>query len=203
VAKIRQDVKAAELPIHRLTAGVDEAGRGPLAGPVSAAAVILNPDNLPYGIADSKRLSETAREVAFAAILEKALAVSFTLLPPASINERNIRGATLEAMRLAVANLTMTPQLVLIDGRDIPPGLTMDARAIIGGDGLELCIGAASIVAKVMRDRMMKRLDSEHSGYGFAIHKGYGTKKHLAAIREYGATPHHRLSFAPFKNGTQ
>jgi ribonuclease HII len=201
--EIRQDIKTAARGTELIIAGVDEAGRGPLAGPVSAAAVILNPQDIPDGIADSKRLSENAREVAFAAILEKALAVSFTLLPPASIDERNIRGATLEAMRLAVAGLALTPQLVLIDGRDIPPGLTMDARAIIGGDGLERCIGAASIVAKVMRDRMMKRLDFEHSGYGFALHKGYGTKKHLAAIRDLGATPHHRLSFAPFKNGTQ
>ena len=186
-----------------LVAGVDEAGRGPLAGPVSAAAVILNPRDIPSGINDSKLLSQVAREAAFSMILEKALAVSFTLLPPEAIDRLNIRGATLEAMRRAVAGLFMTPELVLVDGRDIPPGLPMKAKAIIGGDGLELCIGAASIVAKVIRDRAMQRLDSEFPTYGFAIHKGYGTAKHRAAIAQYGPTPHHRLSFAPFKNGTQ
>jgi ribonuclease HII len=183
-------------------AGVDEAGRGPLAGPVSAAAVILDPLSIPTGINDSKQLSEDAREVVFSMILEKALAVSFALLPPVEIDRLNIRGATLEAMRRSVLGLSMMPDLVLVDGRDIPPGLPMKAKAIIGGDGLELCIGAASIVAKVMRDRAMRRLDPEFVGYGFSIHKGYGTAKHRAAIEHFGPTLHHRLSFAPFKNGT-
>jgi ribonuclease HII len=199
VAKIRQsEIQRKKL----LVAGVDEAGRGPLAGPVCAAAVILDPRNMPEGINDSKKLSEPQREQAFASILEKALAVSFTLLPPDSIDALNIRGATLEAMRRSVVGLSLQPDLILVDGRDIPPGLSMNARAIIGGDGSELCIGAASIVAKVMRDRVMKRLDHEFLGYGFAIHKGYGTKKHRDAIKLLGPSPHHRLSFAPFKNGT-
>jgi ribonuclease HII len=185
-----------------IIAGVDEAGRGPLAGPVSAAAVILDAHNMPDGIDDSKKLSAQEREQAFASIVEKALAVSFTLLPPSSIDKLNIRGASLEAMRQAIVGLSMTPQLVLVDGRDIPPGLAMETQSIIGGDGIEPCIGAASIVAKVMRDRVMKRLDPEFTNYGFALHKGYGTPKHLAAIRQSGATAHHRLSFAPFKNGT-
>jgi ribonuclease HII len=199
VAKIRQSEIQQD---NLLIAGVDEAGRGPLAGPVSAAAVILDPHNMPDGINDSKKLSEHEREWAFASILEKALAVSFTLMPPASIDALNIRGATLEAMRRAVVGLSLQPDLALVDGRDIPPGLGMNARAIIGGDGLEPCIGAASIVAKVMRDRALKRLDHEFPGYGFGIHKGYGTKKHRAAIELLGPSPHHRLSFAPFKNGT-
>jgi ribonuclease HII len=200
VAKIRQSEIRRE---NLLIAGVDEAGRGPLAGPVSAAAVILDPHNMPEGINDSKKLSEIQREQAFASILEKALAVSFTLLPRDSIDALNIRGATLEAMRRSVVGLSLQPDLVLVDGRDIPPGLSMNARAIIGGDGLEPCIGAASILAKVMRDRVMKRLDQEFPGYGFGIHKGYGTKKHRDAIQLLGPSPHHRLSFAPFKNGTQ
>jgi ribonuclease HII len=200
VAKIRQ---SGIYPENLLVAGVDEAGRGPLAGPVSAAAVILDPRNMPEGINDSKKLSELQREIAFASILEKALAVSFTLLPPVSIDVLNIRGATLEAMRRSVVGLSLQPDLILVDGRDIPQGLSMNARAIIGGDGLEPCIGAASIVAKVMRDRVMKRLDHAFPGYGFGIHKGYGTKKHRDAIKLLGQSPHHRLSFAPFKNGTQ
>lgn len=185
-----------------LVAGVDEAGRGPLAGPVSAAAVILDPNNMPGGIADSKTLSGTQREAAFNDILAHALAVSFALLPPNEVDQLNIRGATLEAMRRAVLGLSVQPVLVLIDGRDIPPGLPCAGRAIIGGDASEPAIGAASIVAKVMRDRLMKRLGAELPAYGFGIHKGYGTAKHRAAILQVGGCVHHRQSFAPFKNGT-
>jgi ribonuclease HII len=183
-------------------AGVDEAGRGPLAGPVAAAAVILDPRSLPEGIGDSKTLSSSQRTAAFEAILRQARAVSFALLPPAEIDRLNIRGATLEAMRRAVAGLSLRPDLVIVDGRDIPPGLACPARAIIGGDGSEPAIGAASIVAKVMRDRLMLRLGNELPTYGFEIHKGYGTVRHRAAITESGGTLHHRRSFAPFKNGT-
>jgi ribonuclease HII len=183
-------------------AGVDEAGRGPLAGPVAAAAVILDPHCLPDGIGDSKKLSESQRIIAFEAILKQARAVSFALLPPVDIDRLNIRGAALEAMRRAVAGLSLQPDLVLVDGRDIPPGLPCRARAIIGGDGSEPAIGAASIVAKVMRDRLMMRLGQEWPAYGFEIHKGYGTVRHRDAIAEAGGTAHHRRSFAPFKNGT-
>jgi ribonuclease HII len=185
-----------------LTAGVDEAGRGPLAGPVAAAAVILDPARIPPGVGDSKALSEAAREALFDLILRDALAVSFCILPPTEIDRLNIRVASLEAMRRAVAGLALKPQLALIDGRDVPPGLTCKAEAIIGGDATEPAIGAASIVAKVMRDRLMKRLGAELPAYGFEVHKGYGTVRHRAAITSAGGTAHHRQSFAPFKNGT-
>ncbi len=189
---------------HRMDciAGVDEAGRGPLAGPIAAAAVILDPFDMPEGIGDSKKLTESARNIAFEAILKQARAVSFALLPPLDIDQLNIRGATLEAMRRAVAGLSLRPQLVLVDGKDIPHGLPCPARAIIGGDATEPAIGAASIVAKVMRDRLMIRLGTDLPAYGFEIHKGYGTVLHRAAILEAGGTRHHRRSFAPFKNGT-
>jgi ribonuclease HII len=192
---------------RELVAGVDEAGRGPLAGPVAAAAVILDPDLLPAGLGDSKALSESDRETAFTGIMQKALAVSFALLPPADIDRLNIRGATLEAMRRAVLSLSIVPRRVIIDGRDIPPGLAVSGlpfscRAIIGGDATEPAISAASIVAKVMRDRLMIRLGAEVPAYGFEIHKGYGTAKHRAAIQMHGGLVHHRQSFAPFKNGT-
>lgn len=185
-----------------LTAGVDEAGRGPLAGPVAAAAVILDPVRLPEGVGDSKALSEQERERLFDIILKDAVAVSFCLLPPAEIDRLNIRAASLEAMRRAVAGLAIRPRLALVDGRDVPPGLACPARAIIGGDALEPAIGAASIVAKVMRDRLMVRLGTELPTYGFEVHKGYGTVRHRSAILSVGGTEHHRLSFAPFKNGT-
>jgi ribonuclease HII len=185
-----------------LTAGVDEAGRGPLAGPVAAAAVILDPARIPDGVGDSKALTEAARERLFDIIVQDALAVSFCLLPPADIDRLNIRAASLEAMRRAVAGLSISPRLALIDGRDVPPGLNCPARAIIGGDASEPAIGAASIIAKVMRDRLMVRLGSELPAYGFEVHKGYGTVRHRSAITAAGATPHHRQSFAPFKNGT-
>jgi ribonuclease HII len=192
---------------RELVAGVDEAGRGPLAGPVAAAAVILDPRQMPAGLGDSKTLSEAAREIAFTEIMQKALAVSFALLPPADIDRLNIRGATLEAMRRAVLGLSLTPHRVIIDGRDIPPGialagLAIPCLAIIGGDATEPAISAASIVAKVMRDRLMIRLGAEIPAYGFEIHKGYGTAKHRAAIQTHGGLVHHRQSFAPFKNGT-
>jgi ribonuclease HII len=185
-----------------LVAGVDEAGRGPLAGPVAAAAVILDPHDLPKGLGDSKALTESAREAAFAAIMVQARAISFAFLPPSAIDRLNIRGATLEAMRRAVAGLAILPSRVIVDGRDIPPGLPFPCRAIIGGDALEPAISAASIVAKVMRDRLMTRLGQEYPAYGFEIHKGYGTVRHRAAIGSAGGLEHHRRSFAPFKNGT-
>jgi len=183
-------------------AGVDEAGRGPLAGPVAAAAVILDLRDLPAGLADSKLLSPSAREHAFDEITRKALAISFTLLPPSEIDRLNIRGAALEAMRRAVAGLSIAPSLVIVDGRDVPPGLPCPCTAIIGGDATEPAISAAAIVAKVMRDRLMTRLGLELPAYGFEIHKGYPTAKHRAAIEAEGASAHHRRSFAPFRNGT-
>jgi ribonuclease HII len=188
--------------MRELVAGVDEAGRGPLAGPVAAAAVILDPACLPEGLRDSKILSEAARERAFADVMAKAVAVSFSLLPPADIDRLNIRGATLEAMRRAVAGLAIAPHRIIVDGRDVPPGLLIPCQAIIGGDASEPAISAASIVAKVMRDRLMIRLGEAIPAYGFEVHKGYGTERHRDAIRRHGALAHHRRTFAPFKNGT-
>ncbi len=185
-----------------LTAGVDEAGRGPLAGPVAAAAVVLDPARTIAGLADSKKLPEPERERLFELVVTQALAVSFSLVPPAEIDALNIRAASLEAMRRAVLGLAHRPALALIDGRDIPPGLPCPARAIIGGDASEPAISAASIVAKVMRDRLMRRLGAELPAYGFEVHNGYGTLRHRRAIATEGASAHHRLSFAPFKNGT-
>jgi ribonuclease HII len=186
----------------RLIAGVDEVGRGPLAGPVTVAAVILNPDHVLSGLDDSKALSEKKRLILFDEIVSTAIAMTIVHLPPSDIDRLNIRSATLEAMRRAVVLLHIPPDLALIDGRDVPPGLPCPARAIVGGDGKEPAISAASIVAKVMRDRLMTRLGTHWPAYAFERHKGYGAAAHLAAIRASGPTPHHRLSFAPFKNGT-
>ena len=177
-------------------AGVDEAGRGPLAGPVVAAAVVLDPKRRPKGLADSKTLSAEAREELFAEIMATA-SVSFVAASTARIEALNIRGATLWAMTRAVAGLHARPDIAFIDGRDTPPGLCCDAEAIIGGDGLVMSIAAASIVAKVMRDRMMRRLATDFPDYGFERHMGYGTPEHLAALKRVGPCAHHRRGFAP------
>lgn len=177
-------------------AGVDEAGRGPLAGPVVTAAVILDPANVPNGLNDSKKLSASRRDTLFDQIMMTAR-ISICAAPPEIIDRLNIRGATLWAMRQAVTGLSVTPDLVLVDGRDIPPGLNAPAQALIGGDGRSVSIAAASIVAKVMRDRMCPVMDNCAPGYGFAKHKGYGTAVHLQAIDTIGASTHHRRSFAP------
>ncbi len=181
-------------------AGVDEAGRGPLAGPVSAAAVILDPDRVPAGLADSKTLSEKRREELFDRICATA-AVSVAFSSAATIDRVNIREASLDAMARALAGLPMAPDYALIDGRDVPDGLAVDARAIIGGDARSLSIAAASIVAKVMRDRLMVRCDAAFAGFGFAGHKGYGTQAHRTAIEQIGACALHRMSFAPLSAG--
>jgi ribonuclease HII len=186
----------------RHIAGVDEAGRGPLAGPVAAAAVILDPARLPEGLDDSKRLSETAREALHDIIMRDALAVGLALVPPATIDEINILQATFLAMRRALAALAIQPDHALIDGRDVPAGLRCPAEAIIGGDGLSASIAAASIIAKVSRDRLMRRLGAHCPAYSFEVHKGYGTALHRRAIGEHGVSAHHRRSFAPCRNGT-
>ena len=180
----------------RHVAGVDEAGRGPLAGPVSAAAVILDFDNLPDGIDDSKALSHEQRETACSAILGRAVAVGIGFASAAEIDRINIRQATFVAMRRAVAALSATPHHLLIDGKDSPPACPCPIRMVIGGDALSLSIAAASIVAKVMRDRLMVRLHGVHPDYGFATHKGYATAAHRAALRRHGPSPFHRLSFS-------
>jgi ribonuclease HII len=180
-------------------AGVDEVGRGPLAGPVAVAAVILNPSDLPRGVDDSKALSAAERERLFEIILRKALSVAIAFASAAEIDALNIRGATLAAMARAVNALSVRPAYALVDGCDWPPGLCCGGRAIIKGDASCLSIAAASIVAKVARDRMMIRLDALYPGYGFAHHVGYGTKVHLDALARRGPTPFHRMSFAPLR----
>ena len=180
----------------RRIAGIDEAGRGPLAGPVAAAAVILDPGNLPEGLDDSKKLSAERRDELFDIIMENAC-VGVALIPPSVIDRIDIRQATLLAMRRALAALSTPADHALIDGRDVPEGLPCPAEAIIGGDAKSMSIAAASIVAKVMRDRLMMRLGAALPAYAFESHKGYGTVRHRAALDEHGATRHHRMSFAP------
>lgn len=175
--------------------GVDEAGRGPLAGPVYAAAVILSPDRPIPGINDSKKLSEKKREQLFDVICEQAVAFSIASASVEEIEEYNILQATFLAMRRAVEGLSVSPELAAIDGNKIPPGLTMPAISVVKGDSLSASIGAASVLAKVSRDRVMREMDAVYPGYGFAVHKGYGTAAHVAALRELGMSPIHRPSF--------
>lgn len=183
----------------RLIAGVDEAGRGPLAGPVAVAAVVLDPARPISGVADSKILSEARREALYETILANSLAVSIVLASPQTIDRINIRAATLDGMRRAVLGLAIRPDFVEVDGKDLPAGLPCPGRAVIDGDALVPAISAASILAKVTRDRLMNRLSVECPGYGFETHKGYGTAAHLAALEHLGATRHHRFSFGRLK----
>jgi len=179
-----------------LVAGVDEAGRGPLAGPVVAAAVILDPDAPIAGLADSKLLSAPRREVLAAAIRIRALAWCVALADVGEIDALNILGATMLAMRRAVEGLDPAPDEALIDGNRCPP-LACRARAIVKGDRDVASISAASILAKTVRDAMLVELDARYPAYGFARHKGYPTPDHLAALARFGPCPAHRRSFAP------
>lgn len=180
-------------------AGVDEAGRGPLVGTVVAAAVILDPNNLIAGLNDSKKLSEKKREKLFIEIQEKALAWAIADASPAEIDELNILQASLLAMRRAVEALQVQPDQVLVDGNKIPQGLLMPCEAVVGGDALHAEISAASILAKVTRDRQMLELDQKFPQFGFAKHKGYPTKAHFEAIALHGVTTEHRRSFGPVR----
>lgn len=180
-------------------AGVDEAGRGPLVGSVVAAAVILDPNNPIEGLNDSKKLSEKKREMLFVEIQEKAVAWAIAEASHAEIDQLNILQASLLAMRRAIEALHIQPQHVLVDGNKIPQGLSMSCEAIVGGDALHAEISAASILAKVTRDRQMVVLDQQHPQFGFAQHKGYPTKMHFAAIAEHGVIDQHRRSYAPIK----
>lgn len=177
-------------------AGVDEAGRGPLAGPVVAAAVILHPDCSIAGIDDSKKLSPRRREQLFDLITQQAIAYSIGRAEVAEIDSINILQATLLAMKRAVTGLPVRPSKVLVDGNQAPT-LEEPVDTLIKGDALNKSIAAASILAKVTRDREMIELDSRYPGYGFARHKGYPTKTHLEAIRRFGILPVHRRSFGP------
>ena len=181
-----------------LVCGVDEVGRGPLAGPVVAAAVILDPASPIDGLADSKKLSEKRRETLYDTIRERALSWSIGRAEVAEIDTINILQASLLAMQRAVAGLAIAPRLALVDGNRVPR-LQCDARAIIGGDACEPCISAASIIAKVTRDREMIALDARYPGYGLARHKGYPTPQHLASLAVLGVSEIHRRSFAPVR----
>lgn len=179
-------------------AGVDEAGRGPLAGPVVVAACILDPSHIPSGLNDSKKLTAAKRE----ALYEQILATSHVAIVSVSaqtIDAINIRAATLQGMAQAVRGLAVQPAYALIDGRDVPPGLPCPGESLIKGDARSVSIAAASILAKVTRDRLMVRAAEFWPGYGFERHMGYGTEAHLDAIKRFGPCPIHRLSFAPLK----
>ena len=190
------ELEAAEHQLgSRPIAGVDEAGRGPWAGPVVAAAVILNPDRIPANIDDSKVLDEDSRAYLYKRIMKVAI-VAVGIADVDRIDRDNILGATLWAMAEAVAQLTDTPKLVLIDGNRAPR-LPMLARTIVKGDAKCLSIAAASIIAKVTRDRLMMELARNYPGYGFERHKGYGTPEHQAAITKLGISALHRRSFKP------
>ena len=177
-------------------AGVDEVGRGPLAGPVVTAAVILDPEAIPSGLNDSKKLSAKKRDALFIEICENAH-VSIASASPAQIDTRNIRGATLWAMAKALNGLSIAPSFALFDGRDIAPHSPCPGQSVIKGDMRSVSIAAASIVAKVARDRMMERIGRNHPGYGFESHMGYGTRAHLEALDRLGVCEHHRRSFRP------
>jgi ribonuclease HII len=177
-------------------AGVDEVGRGPLAGPVYAAAVILDSKRLPAGLDDSKKMSEARREKAFDAIMSSALAVGIGVASVEEIDRINILAATMLAMRRAVDRLSVAPVHALIDGNKVP-ALPCPADAIVKGDSKVLSIAAASIIAKVTRDRVMSELDLAFPGYGWARNKGYGTADHMQALARLGPSVHHRTSFAP------
>jgi len=185
-----------------VVAGVDEAGRGPLAGPVFAAAVILDPQRPLSGLRDSKQLSEAAREQLAGQIRSSALAWSVAWADSEEIDTLNILQATFLAMRRAVQGLNCRPQQVLVDGNRLPPlllGLCDHAQAVVRGDATVPAISAASILAKCARDQLMQSLDLVYPGYGLSQHKGYPTAAHLAALREHGPLPLHRLSFAPVR----
>ena len=177
--------------------GTDEAGRGPLAGPVVAAACILPEGLVIDGLDDSKKLSEKKRERLYGEICEKALAWSVAMSTPAEIDEINILEASLLAMRRAIDSLSIKPDFVLVDG-NIDRDFQIPAKAVIGGDGISQSIAAASILAKVTRDRLCTELDRKYPQYGFAAHKGYPTKAHKLAVYEYGPCPEHRRSFLSF-----
>ncbi len=179
--------------------GVDEVGRGPLAGPVVAAAVWLDPDHIPEGLNDSKALTAKRREALYTEIFTKA-DVSIASCSVEEIDEINILQASLRAMERAVAGLKVKADYVLVDGNKVPPAFGLDAEAIVKGDARSLSISAASIVAKIWRDRLMVDLAQQYPGYGWEKNAGYGTKVHLEGLRDFGVTPLHRRSFKPVHN---
>jgi ribonuclease HII len=187
----------------KLVAGVDEAGRGPLAGPLVVAAVILDPKRRIDGIGDSKQLSEAQREDLYPRIVRRAIAWSVIVVEIDEIDRINIFQATMIGMTRALQALSVRPELALIDGNRLPKILPCAARAVIGGDATQRAIGAASILAKVTRDRIMQELCPRYPVYGFARHKGYSTPEHLEALRKHGPCELHRRSFAPVRDCLQ
>jgi ribonuclease HII len=183
-------------------AGVDEAGVGPMAGPVVAAAVVFSPETFIKGVHDSKQLTHEQREELFIPIRERAIAVGIGTASVLEIDRLNIYWATMQASKRALAALGLAPRHVLVDGRLIP-GLKLPQTRIVGGDRKSFCIAAASIIAKVTRDRMMVAYDEQYPGYGFAQHKGYCTNDHMEQLRELGPSPIHRRSFWPVAAASQ
>jgi len=183
--------------MHVLIAGVDEAGRGPLAGPVSVAAVILPPRRPIRGLDDSKKLSEKKREALYPLIIERAVAWHIEFVDIEEIDRLNILHATMEGMRRALCALSPAANMARIDGNRLPRELPCAAEAVIGGDALVPAIMAASILAKVARDRLMMAMHDQFPAYGFAAHKGYATREHLSALATHGPCAHHRRSFMP------
>lgn len=192
LAAFDADIRAEGFPV---LCGVDEAGRGPLAGPVTAAAVILPPDADIPGLNDSKKLTPAKRDKLYEEIIHTALTFCVASATVEEIETQNILQATFLAMRRAVEGLNMQPDLALIDGNQTPPGLSVPVRTIVKGDSRSAVVAAASILAKVTRDRYMLEQDALYPGYGFAQHKGYGTRAHYEALREKGVSPIHRCSF--------
>ncbi len=184
---------------RKIICGVDEAGRGPWAGPVVAAAVILDRDSPIEGLDDSKRLSAKVRESLFVEICRTAI-VATAIVGCDKIERLNIRGASLYAMKRAINGLSLIPDVALIDGNAVPPGLAVKARTMVRGDQRSDSIAAASIVAKVTRDRLMVHLARSCPGYGFEAHKGYGTEQHREALARLGPSIHHRRNFAPIRS---
>ena len=198
------DVSLSQRQATRLIAGVDEAGRGPLAGPVAVAAVVFDPDQPRInGLDDSKALTAIRREQLFDRIIERALAYSIIMVDVAEIDSLNIFQATMQGMRLAVEGVAHVAQFARIDGNKLPKGLPCPAEALVGGDAIDRSIMAASILAKVSRDRYMLELHQQFPEYGFEQHKGYGTPAHIAALRAHGPCPQHRRSFAPVRASLQ
>lgn len=191
--------RAAQARGLPLVAGVDEVGRGPLAGPVTAAAVVLDPDNIPEGLNDSKKLTAKKREALFELILATA-DVSVAHASVEEIDEINILRASHLAMERAIAGLSKTPDHLLIDGNMVPRGVTMSNETLVKGDGRSVSIAAASIVAKITRDRIMVDLAQQFPGYGWETNAGYPSKQHKEALLQQGITQHHRRSFKPIHN---
>lgn len=203
VRRLKQ-LRTYEVALHKAglgpVAGVDEAGRGACFGPITIAACVLPPEPLRAleGLTDSKKLTARRREALFGPIIELSLAHAIVQIPAAEIDRRGIQTANLDGARRAVAQLGVRAGYVLVDGFHIP-GMTAPQLPVIGGDAAARCIAAASVLAKVSRDRLMAQLDEAYPGYGLAGHKGYGTKAHMDAVRRHGATPEHRYSYANVK----